>query len=464
MATALPAGIGGTGAGGSTALPAAATASPSSALSSSSVIDPALAAALAAGSSGTSGGTAGTGGTGTGFDIGSFLTNMVTGTPGTGTLAGVAPYLAAGAIGMDQAKSANNANQALVAPLMQSGQAMNSAAQTLLTNAMGQKLDPLTGQVVSTSNAFGQGLIDASSPLNGIAQQAFADYSAGKLPAADQLALDQKVASQKQQVASQLASQGITDSSLINAQMQQIDNQAAVTKQQLLDSRFQTGSQAFSQYLTGTQAGQQTILAGQQYAVTQLNTMMTQAFGAAALGANEMTSAIDMAIQSNTALGQQVGQLMQNLMMSYAIASYNGKQGAAATGGGAPAAGGSAPKVSLGGGGGGGGSAPTISGNFGKAVGSLGGALGTPSLGGAYDPTTGSFTSTPPAGFGGSVGGTGSPWSSIGQDVGAGTGLTPNVTPTLPTGTSVLDQLNSQDFSQSSPQTTGQYSAYAGYY
>ena len=68
------------------------------------------------------------------------------------------------------------------------------------------------------------------------------------------------VAAQKQQVRSVLQSQGITDSTILAAQDQQIDNNAAITRQNLLDQRFATGNAAYDEWLKSTTAGQQTLL------------------------------------------------------------------------------------------------------------------------------------------------------------------------------------------------------------
>lgn len=296
------------------------------------------------GLAGAFGGTTATspaaGDTTTGSSIGSWLTNFLTGNPASGGLAGLGPYAAVGALGISQAKSTQQQDQKLIDQLSALGGPDTAAGKQLLAQFQSGQLTPQQQRVVDTSQQQGSDLMSAAAPLSAIAQQAYQNYQSGTLPPADEQRIKDQVAQQQQQIRQQLASQGITDSSILAGYDQQIQNQADETRQQLLDQRFATGNQAYDRWLSTTQAGQQLQLQGQQYAVTSLDTMLNQSLGLTSTGMAPVAQSIQLAIQSDTQLSQQISDLIGNLSAAYAYQASGG--GGAAGGGVGGAAGGAA--------------------------------------------------------------------------------------------------------------------------
>lgn len=290
--------------------------------------------------------------------------------PSASTLAGLAPTAAAGAIGLAQAKSSQQQNQALANQLAALGGPYTAAGQKLLAQWQSGQISPAQQNVVGTLNKQGQTLMDSAAPLSAIAQAAYQNYQSGTLPPADEQRLNDQVAAQKQQVAQQLASAGITDSTILAGQNAQIDNQAKITRQQLLDARFATGNQAYDQWLSATTQGQALQAEASKFAASSLDTMLTQSLNLSAEGMQPIEESIQLEMQSNNALSAQVNQLMGNLAAAYAYQT---------TGGNPP---------------GGGASGSGVTGAIANALKGLGG-----SSGGSGGPSAGSITATDNAGL-----------------------------------------------------------------
>jgi hypothetical protein len=273
------------------------------------------------------------------------------------TLGGLAPSLAAGGIGLSQAKSAQAQSAQYAAQLSALGGPYTAAGQALLKQWQSQQITPTQQNVVNTLNQQGSALESSAAPLSAIAQQAYQNYQSGTLPAADEQRLSDQVNSQKQQVAQQLASAGITDSTILAGQYAQIDNQATITRQQLLDARFATGNVAYDQWLSSTTQGQALQAEAAKFASTSLDNMLQQSLGLGQEGMQPIESAIQLQIQSDAALSAQVNQLMGNLASAYAYQQTGGKP---------PASGGAA-------GGGVAGAAGSLLSGVGKALGAAGG-------------------------------------------------------------------------------------------
>jgi hypothetical protein len=256
--------------------------------------------------------------------------------PSASTLAGLAPTAAVGAIGLSQAKSAQQQNQALAAKLAALGGPYTAAGQQLLAQWQSGQITPAQQNVVGTLNKQGQTLMDSAAPLSAIAQTAYQNYQSGTLPPADEQRLNDQVAAQKQQVAQQLASAGITDSTILAGQNAQIDNQAKITRQQLLDARFATGNVAYDQWLSATTQGQALQAEASKFAASSLDNMLTQSLNLSAEGMQPIEQSIQLEIQSNATLSAQVNQLMGNLAAAYAYQVTGGQPpGGSAAGGGA---------------------------------------------------------------------------------------------------------------------------------
>lgn len=248
------------------------------------------------------------------------------------TLSGLGPYLGVAGYGIYQANQSQKQNNQLAGQVGALGQPFTDAARQQLTQYNSGQLLPNQQKAVDLATAAGQSLIDSGAMLSTIAQQAFAQYNSGQLNPADQVKLDQQVAAQKQQVRQMLSQQGIADSTVLAGYDQQIDNQALMTKQSLLDARFATGDQAYNQWLTSTTQGQQLQIQAQQYATQQFQQMLSDAMGLGSTGMQPMEQAVALQIQGNDQLSQQVSQLLGNLAAAYA---YQQGKAASAQGGGA---------------------------------------------------------------------------------------------------------------------------------
>jgi hypothetical protein len=253
-----------------------------------------------------------------GSDVLSGLESTLGGTTLGGALGSALPYAGVAAIGMEQAKAGQaqdaasaNTQKALAAPAL-------GASNTLLNQYQTNTLNPTDKAVVDTGIAQGQDTIASAAGLSAIAQTAFANYNSGTLRPGDQAALDQQVASQKQQVAQQLASAGITDSTILAAQNQNIDNQALIQKNTILNSYFDTGNAAYNSYLTATQEGKAAITAAQTFASNSLQTYLTNSMAEANIGIGEVNTAIQTQMTTDAQYAAQVSTLLGTLATAYA--------------------------------------------------------------------------------------------------------------------------------------------------
>lgn len=233
-------------------------------------------------------------------------------------LGALAPELAVAGVGLAQAKSAQNDAAQQAASLKAPSENLLNAGNSLLSQFQSQQLTPSQQQFVDFTSTEGQAIIDSGAGLQAIATQAFGNYASGQLPQADEMQLQQQVSSQKQQIAQQLGSSGMQDSSVLAAYNQQIDNQAMVTRQNLLDARFQTGVTAYNTWLNSTTQGIQVKQAGAQFAQSSFQDMMNDSLQLESAGMSGLTQSIALTIQSDDQLSQSVSQLMGNLAAAYA--------------------------------------------------------------------------------------------------------------------------------------------------
>lgn len=275
--------------------------------------------------------------------LNSLLTSLesgLTGGAGLGTAIGSAiPY--AGIYGAASVAATNqqNANAATVAPLTNLGNQLTGAGTTQLNNFQNNTITPQQQSVADTANSQGASLISSAGALGQIAQQAFSQYSSGALNPGDQAALDAQVTSQKAQVAQQMAAQGITDSSAINSAYQQIDNNALIQRQTLMNNYLSTGETAYNSWATTTEAGQQLQLEGKQYVASSIQQNLTNALSLDQAGMGPLEDAINATIQSNTQISNTMTQLMASLAAawSYQTAKASGVNTSTGTGTGSTA-------------------------------------------------------------------------------------------------------------------------------
>jgi hypothetical protein len=239
----------------------------------------------------------------------------------TGLLAGIG--IAGEAYGQSQTNS-------IIQPLNSAGQTYNAAGEQLLQGALGNELTAPQQQVVNTAKQQGQTLINAATPAGQIANQLMTEYQSGTLNAADQASLIAQVTAAKAQIAQALGPNA--DSTTLANYYSQIDQQALITKQTMLNNYLATGNQEFDQWSTTTQAGQAAILAGQQYAVTAIDNNFQEALGAGSLGGQQMSTAIQQQLQSNSQLASAFSSYMGNLAKSYALTQASGAGGQSSSG------------------------------------------------------------------------------------------------------------------------------------
>lgn len=290
--------------------------------------------------------------------FGSDVLGGLTSTLGGGSLGTdlgtLLPYAGVAAIGEAQAA----AGQASDAKSSAQQQALAAPAIAESAQLAGQyntgTLNSTDAAVVNTGIAQGQSTIASAGGLSAIAQTAFANYNSGTLNAGDQAALDAQTAAQKQQVAQQLASAGITDSTILAAQNQQIDNNALISKQNTLNGYFNTGNSAYNSWLTATTEGQQTITQAQTYASTSLQTYLSNSMAEANIGIGEVNTAIQTQMTTDANYAAQVSTLLGTLATAYAKQIAGQKSSGGSTGTNSVLGGAGKPSVSASGGGGGG--------------------------------------------------------------------------------------------------------------
>lgn len=251
----------------------------------------------------------------------SSLATMFSGSGGLSGLGGALPYLGAGAAGLYQAGQANQQNIQATNQLSGLGSPYTQAGQQQLSAFQGNSLTPQESTVVNTLNTQGQQLIDSAAPLASIANTAFANYSAGQLNPSQQEQINAWTATAKQTLRQSLASSGVTDSSVLASQDAAIDSQATQLRDQLMTSNLQLGDQQYSQWLATTQAGQQLQAQGAQYAVTSINSKLSQALQLGGLGTGVQADAIKLALQNDQQLSANTQKLFQSLATAYAASN-----------------------------------------------------------------------------------------------------------------------------------------------
>lgn len=230
------------------------------------------------------------------------------------------PYAAVAGIGMSQAQTGEAQSAKYGAQLQGLAQPAIDQSNALLGNYNKGINNPATTALANTEVAQGNQILNAPGmgQLSKIAQQAFSGYLNGQLQPAQQMQLDQQVAAQKSQVAQSLASAGIADSTILAAQNQQIDNNALITKQQMINSNFATGTAAYDQWLQTTEQGQATIQQGLTVASNGLQTELQNSMQEAGIGIGEMNVAIQTQMQTDANYAEQVSQLLGTLATAYA--------------------------------------------------------------------------------------------------------------------------------------------------
>jgi hypothetical protein len=261
-------------------------------------------------------------------------------TAGSAT-SGLGTYGALAGLGIYAADQAQSSNAATVAPAYAMGQPFVNAGQSLLNQGMAGQLTPLQQQALTTGEQQGQTLINAATPVGQIAQQWMTQFQSGNLLPADQAALNQSVEAATAQAQQALGPN--VDSTTMATYTAQIQEQALITKQQILNGYLATGNQEFDQWAQTTEAGQATITAAQNQAVQNIDQTFSEAFAASATGQSPIMQAIQDTIQSNTQIANALQSYMGNLTKAFALqkaaSTVSGGSGAGGAAGAAGAAG-----------------------------------------------------------------------------------------------------------------------------
>lgn len=234
-----------------------------------------------------------------GGGISSFLNSPLGNLAEFGTLAG---------LGLSQASSAQSQAASAAGQLTSAGAPFSAAGTGML------------GQFTGSNPASVQQQTQAAGTLGDIANTAFTNYQSGKLSPADQASLDAMVTAQKQQVAQQLANSGGTDQSALDSADQQIDSNAMIQKQTLLNNQFQTGQQA----LTTVQNTYTNLLS---------NALASSQFGLSALGEG-LNLQITQDAQITQSLNALFGQIARGFGTAMAPSGSGGGSGGSSGGAG----------------------------------------------------------------------------------------------------------------------------------
>jgi hypothetical protein len=302
-------------------------------------------------SSGTDAGNAtppaSSGGGGVLSSLGSIL-------PSVSTLTNAAPYAAAAAVGTYEADKGRAADQKYVNQLTALGNQDINASKQLYGNYINNKLNPQDQALLNNANKTLSDIAANSAGLSSIAKTAFTNYENGVLPAWQQAQLDAQTEAQKQQVAQQLSSAGISDSTILASAYANIDNQASITKGQLLQQNFSTGTAAYDEFLKGTQEGNSILATATQTADNTLNSELQAALSAFGTGSGIVQNAIDTAMKTDQQYSAELAALYGTLTAAY-LKQYQTKNPNVTNGGT------KLPTVSTGGNSGGGGHVGTPS-------------------------------------------------------------------------------------------------------
>jgi hypothetical protein len=227
--------------------------------------------------------------------------NQFLGTP-TGQLA---TYAGVGALGMYEANQANQEAAKLAGSLGTIGTPYTAAGSAQLGQLRG---GPSMGGPMGTQTALST---QAATELGNVAVQ----YGTGNLTPAQNTQVQAYVRQQRAQVDSQLAGSGNLNSSARDAAYQQIDNNAAMLTQQLVQGNVQMAQGAL-------QSVQQTF-----------NSLLNQALASSGFGLQAQSEAVALQIQSNTQVSGQLQQLFSALATGLGTAWGGGKGGTAGAGG-----------------------------------------------------------------------------------------------------------------------------------
>lgn len=223
--------------------------------------------------------------TGTTGSLGSILSSLESSL--TGNAGAIAEFGTLAGLGLSQANSATAENQTLASELENYGTPYtNEATATLAATNPGQAA-AIPGETAAANTELG------------IAQTGFNQYASGQLTAGNSQALTDYVAQQKAQAAATLPA----GSSALQSAYQQIDNNALVQQQTLLNSQFSTAQSALTQ-VQGT-----------------YTSLLTNALNEAGIGLGPVQTAIQQQITGDTQVAQSLNTLFSGIAQGFGTAT-----------------------------------------------------------------------------------------------------------------------------------------------
>lgn len=217
-------------------------------------------------------------------DIGSFI---------GGNIGGIAEAGVVGGLGISEANAQKKQNDALAGSLSAAGAPNTALGGAINTQLQGGK------QVSGPLGASIAQQTQAASELGNIATE----YATGTTTPAQDQQLNDYASQQKAMVDSQLAASGNLDSSARQAAYQQIDNNVATMKQNLIAGNTQMASAALASV-------QQTY-----------STLLNQSLSESEFGFSTQEAAVQLQIQSDTQLSGQLQQLFAGIAKGFGNSS-----------------------------------------------------------------------------------------------------------------------------------------------
>jgi hypothetical protein len=220
--------------------------------------------------------------------------------------------------GMYAANKADKQNQALIGQISSGAQPFVTAGQEALKGY--QNLTPYEQQQLNASITAGTSAQQGAQPLIGLGEQQLNIAGSGNLPPALEAQLQQQVQAAK----AQLAQTYPPDSSAYQQMSAKIDQQALMTRQQML-AQYQTSGQ--STYAAGEQqflAGQQEVANAYAAAQKEIDQNLNNALAMASTGLGPLADAVRMGLINN----MDARNTMSDLMKSIATATAAGGGGA----------------------------------------------------------------------------------------------------------------------------------------
>ena len=251
--------------------------------------------------------------------------NISSGLDGLGSsmMNGLSNLPVADLAGLYAGGKANKQNQGLIDQLSNAANPFISAGQTALKDY--QNLTPLEQQQLNASVTGGTTQVQGAQPLIGLGEQQLNIAGSGNLPPAQEAQLQQQIQAAK----AQLAQQYSPDSTTYQELSAKIDQNAMLTRQQMLAGYQTSGQTTYGLGEAQQTAGQTEIAKAYSDAQTEIDQNLKNALAMATTGLGPLSDAVMLGLQNNT----QMQSTMSDLFKSIASASA-GSSGASSTVGG----------------------------------------------------------------------------------------------------------------------------------